>query len=532
MVRSSPLLLALLLAGPLWAAEPELLHIKTLQGQMRYDVSELIVQPGAEVKLVFENADDMPHNIVFFQPGTDVLALCNKQLENPVEAIKRNWLPEDPRMWMHSKNLNPREKEELVFKTPEKLGTYPFVCSMPGHAAIMQGVMRVQAPGPLFSDLKFAMYLGDWKMLPEFSKLRPEREGDVGGKLIQFKLDDYKNQFGLVFSGKLNAPKEAEYTFNITSDDGSRVYVDGRKVVEFDGIHPASQIKEGKVKLKAGDHEVRVEYFQSTGGAELYVGWSGPGFSMTPLTKWTPPNIKGASTAKKKVDETGMPLVVGKEPVIYRNFIEGAGQRGIGVGYPGSMNIAWNAEAMNLALVWRGAFIDAAKHWNGRGGGAQRPLGYDVLTTTGVNAPPFAVLASPEAEWPKLAKGQRAEGYEWKGYTLDAARYPTFLYEWNGVKVAERYEGSGDATTGGKLIRKLELSGSIPTGALFRVLAGAVRPRPEGGFLVDGASPFIIEVEGGNVVGNNLLAPVQPKMQVSYTWVVSHAGHAGHAPLP
>jgi hypothetical protein len=149
-----------------------------------------------------------------------------------------------------------------------------------------------------------------------------------------------------------------------------------------------------------------------------------------------------------------------------------------------------------------------------------------------VNAPPFAVLASPEAEWPKLAKGERAEGYQWKGYTLDAARYPTFHYEWNGVKVAERYDGSGDGVMGGKLIRTLELSGSIPTGAMFRVLAGAVRPRPEGGFLVDGASPFIIEVEGGQVVGNNLLAPVRPKMQVTYAWAVSHAAHLGHAPLP
>src|SRR5437764_890899 len=77
MVRLSPLLLALLLAGPVWAAEPEVLHIKTLPAQMRYDVTELIVQPGLEMKLVFENPDDMPHNIIFFQPGTDVIAVCN-----------------------------------------------------------------------------------------------------------------------------------------------------------------------------------------------------------------------------------------------------------------------------------------------------------------------------------------------------------------------------------------------------------------------------------------------------------------------
>ena len=74
---------------------------------MRYDVTELTVTPGAEVKIIFENADDMPHNIVFFQPGTDVVEVCNKQMEKPEEALKRNWLPEDPRMWLHSKDAQP-----------------------------------------------------------------------------------------------------------------------------------------------------------------------------------------------------------------------------------------------------------------------------------------------------------------------------------------------------------------------------------------------------------------------------------------
>ena len=75
------------------------------------------------------------------------------------------------------------------------------------------------------------------------------------------------------------------------------------------------------------------------------------------------------------------------------------------------------------------SFIDAAKHWNGRGGGAQRPLGFDILTTTGATAPPFAIPASPDAEWPKLAKGQRAEGYEWKGYTPPKKGQPKYPYE-------------------------------------------------------------------------------------------------------
>ena len=45
----------------------------------------------------------------------------------------------------------------------------------------------------------------------------------MADNLVQLKLDDYKNQFGLVFTGKIEAPKDAEYTFELASDDGGRI---------------------------------------------------------------------------------------------------------------------------------------------------------------------------------------------------------------------------------------------------------------------------------------------------------------------
>ncbi|HEV7866713.1 MAG TPA: PA14 domain-containing protein, partial [Chthoniobacteraceae bacterium] len=250
-------------AGSILAAEPEIFTIKALPAQMRYDVSELTISPGADVKIIFENPDDMPHNMVFFQPGTDVVAVSNKQMEKPEEALKRNWLPEDPRLWLHSKSLNPKEKEEIVFKAPDKPGIYPFVCTFPGHAVTMQGRLNIFAPGRRLSDLKFQLYLGDWKTLPDFSKLQPHREGEVPDNLVQLKLDDYKNQFGVVYSGKITVPFDGSYVFNVAGDDGVRILIDGKKVVEHDGIHPATEIKEGRAKLTAGAHDFRLEYFQA-----------------------------------------------------------------------------------------------------------------------------------------------------------------------------------------------------------------------------------------------------------------------------
>lgn len=536
MLRIFTFSLAALLAVGASAAEPQIIKIKTLQAQMRYDVAEFTVAPGAEVKIVLENVDDMPHNLVFFQAGTDVVAATNKNMEKPEEALKRNWLPDDPRMLAHSKMVDPKATDEFVFKAPEKAGVYPYVCTFPGHALTMQGKMRVSAPGPTLTSLHFAMYLGDWKKLPDFATLKPFREGELDG-LVEIKLDDYKNQFGVVYTGKLKAPKDSEYTFAIAGDDGVRLLIDGKKVAEHDGIHPASDIKEGKVKLTAGEHDFRLEYFQGTGEAELYAAWSGANFGLTPLSKWVHPNAKSAGAKKKADAPPPIPLVVGAEPVIYRNFITGAGNRGIGVGYPGGFNIAWNAEQMNVALVWRGAFMDAGKHWTNRGGGAQAPLGFDVFRPAGELAQPFAILASTSGEWPKSDPKQRAEGFAWKGYTLDAKRFPTFLYEWNGVKVADRFDVQGNALgSEGKLVRTLKLTGKIPANAFFRAATGASIQPADGGFIVNNGvfaldgrqfeDTFRIVADGAQVAGQNLLIPARSEIKITYSWPTSHAHHA------
>ncbi len=516
--------LALLPAATALAVEPPsaTFTVKTLPAQMRYDVTEMMVKPGASVKIIFENQDAMPHNMVFFQPDTDVVAVSNSQMEKPEEALKRNWLPEDPRVWQHSKLLNPQEKEELVFHAPEKPGTYPFVCTMPGHAVTMQGRLKVFAPGPQLTGLKFALYLGDWQKLPNFAALTPHRTGDVPDNLLQLKFDDYKNQYGVVFTGQIQAPKDDEYTFAIAGDDGVRLLIDGKKIVEDDGVHPA-KVKEAKAKLKAGPHNVRVEYFQQGEDAQIFAAWQGADFAMTPLSLWVPAGWKEGAPTKKTDRNTGLPLVVEKEPVIYRNFIEGAGNRGIGVGYPGRMNIAWSAENMNLALIWRGAFIDAARHWRDRGGGAQPPLGYDVFKADADFAPPLAVLASMSDEWPKLSNGERAPGFQWKGYLLDAQRYPTFLYTWQGLKVSDRFDAHGEATSGtGRLVRTVKLLGSIPPNATFRAASGSIKALGNDSYSVEAGAKITLSVEGATLAGSHLLVPARPEIKITYAWPEMH----------
>ncbi len=525
MLRTPSFFVLALVGMAALSADAETITVRTLASQMRYDIGEINVSPGAEVKIVFENKDDLPHNLVFFKPGTDPVAVSNKQMENADLALKRKWLPEDDRIWLASKLLEPKAAEELVFKAPDKPGIYPYACTFPGHAMSMQGKLNVSLPGPVLKDLSFHVYLGDWKELPDFSTLKPHREGSLPDGLVEIKLDDYKNQFGVVYSGKLPAPKDGEYRFALASDDGGRLLIDGKKLIDNDGIHPSTTIKEAKVNLTAGDHNFRLEYFQGAGNAELYAAWSGPGFMVTPLSKWQHPQALAPDGVKKEDETTGMPLAVGSEPVIYRNFVERGGNRGVAVGYPGKVSIVWNAERMNLAVLWRGAFMDAARHWINRGGGAQKPSGFDAIAPSGETALPFAVLDSEETSWPQLPLGQRADGYQWKGYNLNEKRIPTFLYTWNAVKISDQFVSVGDLQMSrGKLLRTVKLDGAIPEHAHLLVLSGDGITAVADGFVLQNRLKVV--VEGGKLRGKELVVPARREILVTYSWTMSVAPEA------
>lgn len=171
------------------------------------------------------------------------------------------------------------------------------------------------------------------------------------------------------------------------------------------------------------------------------------------------------------------------EPIIYRNFIEGAGTRAIGVGYPERVNLAFDANNMRLAMVWHGAFIDAARHWTGRGQGFESPLGDDVLPLP--NQVPFLMMDKPDREF-STQSGHDA-GYKFLGYRLDSNQRPVFRYLWEGLVVEDHsvpVKSEGRFPT---LKRTLRIEGSGETPRLwFRPTTGAqIEPLGEGRYRVD-----------------------------------------------
>ncbi|MFG6503381.1 family 16 glycoside hydrolase [Microbacterium sp. P05] len=68
------------------------------------------------------------------------------------------------------------------------------------------------------------------------------------------------------------------YTFRLTSDDGSRLTLDEKVLVDNDGLH-GSAAKEGTTTLDVGVHSLFVEMFEATNGQELKLEWKVPGSS-------------------------------------------------------------------------------------------------------------------------------------------------------------------------------------------------------------------------------------------------------------
>ena len=94
------------------------------------------------------------------------------------------------------------------------------------------------------------------------------QEGFHGTQLVDF--------FYIRWNGSISVPKDGSYTFTLESDDGSRLFIDGRQIIDHNGLH-AMEEKSGDVELKAGEHVIKVEYFENDVDAGCKLSWRTPG---------------------------------------------------------------------------------------------------------------------------------------------------------------------------------------------------------------------------------------------------------------
>ncbi len=86
--------------------------------------------------------------------------------------------------------------------------------------------------------------------------------------------------FSVTWTGVLWAPQEGMYYFRLDSDDGARLWLDGKVVGESLRPDTVNQIQ-AEIPLSAGPHSIRVDYFQRGGAKTLTLRWRPPGGQET-----------------------------------------------------------------------------------------------------------------------------------------------------------------------------------------------------------------------------------------------------------
>ena len=132
--------------------------------------------------------------------------------------------------------------------------------------------------------------MGLYKPAPDNAKIetfadRSPRRTHVVSKIshkVKGSPGSSGDNYGLIFNSNLRIDKPGKYTFSLTSDDGSRLYINDQLVIDNDGAH-AARTRTGSVELKPGRYPITVTFFERGGEQTLSLQWAGPGFSERAL---------------------------------------------------------------------------------------------------------------------------------------------------------------------------------------------------------------------------------------------------------
>lgn len=122
------------------ASQAAVLKISPKGEQLMFDKTAFTVKAGEKVKLTFTNTSGMQHNWVLVAPGS-----ADKVAQESITAgAAKGWLAVGPNVLAHTNLVDPKKSDTVEFVAPTKPGDYPFICSFPGHAMTMKGILTVK----------------------------------------------------------------------------------------------------------------------------------------------------------------------------------------------------------------------------------------------------------------------------------------------------------------------------------------------------------------------------------------------------
>ncbi len=210
--------------------------------------------------------------------------------------------------------------------------------------------------------------------------------------------------------------------------------------------------------------------------------------------------------------------------VMLRRSYPGIGKRGIGVGYPGGLNLAFDAEQMRLAMIWKGDFADPGGVWRSQGHGTVRPLGSDLI-----RFPPGPDLDDAQSPW--IVDEGRPPHHQFTGYDLDDIGRPTWTYRFGEIEIEDYAIDSKDTDADQAVLKRTVTftSKDKRNNLVFRVASGeTVKAIDKQTFLIGESlrvrvdAPHQAEVEQSET-GMQLVVPLSlpaggTTLEIQYRW--------------
>jgi hypothetical protein len=100
------------------------------------------IKAGSKIRLVFNNNDDMMHNVVGVMPGT-ADEVADLAIKLGLKGSQMNYVPKSANVLFNTALLQPHSSESIYFIAPTKPGEYTFMCTYPGHGSVMRGMLKV-----------------------------------------------------------------------------------------------------------------------------------------------------------------------------------------------------------------------------------------------------------------------------------------------------------------------------------------------------------------------------------------------------
>ncbi len=197
---------------------------------------------------------------------------------------KRNILPEQYELYNLADDIG--ETTDLSTKHPERVREL---------AALMMSAHR-----------KPDLSVFDYSFMPATEAIPPAAIDNASGKAGGFTATYYKGKdfetpvrtetdsavnfewaggspeglpedgFSIRWTGKIDIPQSGTYHFYTAADDGVRLWVNGKRIIDDWNAHGV-QIHDGEIRLEKGRKAaVRLDYFENVGGAEVHLSWKRP----------------------------------------------------------------------------------------------------------------------------------------------------------------------------------------------------------------------------------------------------------------